>query len=75
MEKVRNMSRRKQNRDSPFQSIAGAAYLTGLSAGFVRKGVRNGSIPHIKVGSDYRVNMPLWLEQLNQQSEGRCNNE
>lgn len=62
------VARKKFNRDSPFQSIVGAAYLTGLSAGFVRKGVRNGSIPHIKVGSDYRVNMPLWLEQLNQQS-------
>lgn len=62
------VARKKFNRDSPFQSIVGAAYLTGLSAGFVRKGVRDGSIPHIKVGSDYRVNMPLWLAQLNQQS-------
>lgn len=59
--------------DAPFQPITRAAFLTGLSAGFVRKGVKTGTIPHIKVGSDYRVNMPLWLEQLNRQSERRCN--
>lgn len=58
------MSRKKFNPDSPFQPISGAAYLTGLSRGFIRAGCKSGTIPHIRVGTDYRVNMARWLEQL-----------
>ena len=62
------MSRRKFDRDAPFQPIRGAAFITGLSAGFIRAGCKAGTIPHVRVGSDYRINMRVWLEQLNAQS-------
>ena len=62
------MARRKIDRNAPFQSISGAAYMTGLSAGYIRTGCKAGTVPHIRVGTDYRVNMPRLLEQLNAQS-------
>lgn len=65
------MPRQKFNRDAPFQPVRGAAYITGLSAGFIRAGCKDGSIPCIRVGSDYRINMPLWLSQLNARSAAK----
>ena len=65
---VETMARRKFDRDAPFQSIRGAAYLTGLSAGFIRAGCRAGTIPCLKIGAEYRVNLPLFRAQLDAQS-------
>lgn len=63
------MSRPKTiDREAPFQPPRAAAYLTGLSLQFIRDGCRNGTIPHIRVGTDFRVNMPLFLERLNAES-------
>ena len=59
---------RRKNLDAPFQSITGASYRTGISTAYIRSGCKDGTIPHIRVGTDYRVNMPLWLAQLNEQS-------
>ena len=39
----------------PFQKITDAVKTTGLSAYFLRKGCRDGSVPHIKSGSVYFV--------------------
>lgn len=52
-----------------FQPITGAAKITGLSRNFIREGCKAGTIPHIKVGSDFRVDMPRWFEQLEGGSE------
>ena len=52
------------DRDAPYQSPRNAAYLTGLSLRYIRDGCRSGRIPHIKVGADFRVNMPMFLKQL-----------
>ena len=60
--------RKKTDRDALFQSIRGAAEITGLSTRYIRDGCRNGTIPHIRAGSDYRINMALFLEDLNKQS-------
>ena len=59
---------RKTNLDAVFQSPRGAAMITGLSKAFILDGCKNGSIPHIMCGGDYRINMPVWLHQLNQES-------
>lgn len=68
------MARTRPNPDAPFQSITGAARLTGLSRYYIRCGCQDGTIPHIKVGSDFRINMGLWREQLDRQSmEARTN--
>ena len=52
-----------------FQPIRGASEITGLSQKYIREGCRSGTIPCLKVGSDYRVNMPLWRELLDRASE------
>lgn len=56
------------DRAAVFQSVRGAAAITGLSVKHIREGCRAGTIPHIKVGTDYRINLPLFLEQLTEQS-------
>lgn len=56
-----------------FQRYRGAAAITGLSYKYIRDGCLNGTIPCIMVGSDRLVNMPLFLEQLNEVSRGNCN--
>ena len=68
------MSRRKSDLTAPYQSIRGAAQLTGLAAGYIRAGCKAGTIPHIRAGQDYRICMPLFLAQLEAESAGnvRC---
>lgn len=58
------MPRRSHSLDAPFQSIAGASRVTGLSQGYIRAGCKAGAIPHVRVGSEYRINVPLLLEAL-----------
>lgn len=48
----------------PFQKIAEACKTTGLSMYFLRQGCKNGTIPHIKSGTVYLVNVPALLRQL-----------
>lgn len=48
----------------PFQKIADAVKTTGLSAYFLRQGCRDGSVPHIKSGTVYFVNVPALLQKL-----------
>lgn len=49
---------------TPFQKIAEACESTGLSQHFLRSGCKNGSIPHIKSGTTYYINVPALLKQL-----------
>lgn len=49
---------------APFQKIPDACRTTGLSQYFLRRGCRDGSIPHVKSGPTYYVNIPALLEQL-----------
>ena len=49
---------------APFQKISDACRTTGLSQYFLRRGCRDGTIPHVKSGSVYFVNVPALLEQL-----------
>ncbi len=58
----------KYDSSIPFQSIADAARTTGLSRYHIRNGCKDGTIPHIKVGDRYKVNVPLLLKQLDAQS-------
>lgn len=48
----------------PFQKIPEACRTTGLSQYFLRKGCKDGSIPHIKSGPTYYINVPELLVQL-----------
>lgn len=49
---------------APFQNLKDAATTTGLSVHYLRKGRREGTVPHIMCGSEYRVNIPALFEQL-----------
>lgn len=48
----------------PFLKIADAAMVTGLSQYYLRQGCKAGTIPHIKSGSVYFVNVPALLREL-----------
>lgn len=64
------MRPRTINRDAVFQSIRGAAEITGISSKAIREGCRAGRIPHVRVGADYRVDMPNFLALLHDVSAG-----
>ena len=49
----------------PFQKIAEACRTTGLSQYYLRQGCKDGTIPHIKSGSTYYINVPELLGRLN----------
>lgn len=50
--------------NTPFQKIPEACKTTGLSQYFLRKGCRAGTIPHVKSGDIYYINVPALLRQL-----------
>lgn len=51
-----------------FQTIADTTRTTGLSQYYIRRGCREGTIPHVKSGNKFLVNVPLLIEQMDQQS-------
>lgn len=48
----------------PFQSIAEACETTGLSQFYLRRGCKDGTVPHVKSGAKYLINVPLLLQKL-----------
>ena len=53
----------------PFQKIPEACRTTGLSMYYLRRGCRDGSVPHIKSGTVYLINVPALLKKLGVTSE------
>ena len=68
------MNPRMVDASVPFQTIRNTARLTGLSAYYLRAGCKDGSVPHIMVGSEYRINVPQLLDKLNAESTRRNTN-
>lgn len=62
------MARRTIDLIAPYQSIRGASRISGLAQGYIRAGCRDGTIPCLRVGKEYRINMPLFLQQLEAES-------
>ena len=54
---------------TPYQKIPEASKTTGLSQYFLRKGCREGTVPHIKSGTVYMIDVPALLQKLGQQSQ------
>lgn len=50
--------------EAPFQKIPVASKTTGLSQYFLRNGCKDGSVPHVKSGTTYLVNIPALLKKL-----------
>ena len=48
----------------PFLKIRDASKVTGLSQYFLRRGCRAGTVPHVRSGTVYLVNIPALLRQL-----------
>lgn len=62
------MPKRTVDLTAPYQSIRGASRISGLAQGYIRAGCKNGTIPCLRVGQEYRINMPLFLQQLEAES-------
>ena len=50
--------------DQPFQKITEACKTTGLSAYYLRKGCKAGTISHVKSGGVYYINIPALLNEM-----------
>ena len=48
----------------PFQKIQQACKTTGLSMYYLRNGCKDGTIPHVKSGGTYYINVPALLRVL-----------
>ena len=55
---------------TPFQKIPEACKTAGLSQFFLRRGYRDGSIPCVRSGPTYYINVPKLLEQLGAAESG-----
>lgn len=58
------MNTRQAKQDTPFQKIPDACATTGLSQYFLRAGCKDGTVPHIKSGGTYYINIPALLKKL-----------
>lgn len=56
---------------TPYQKIPEACRTTGLSQYFLRKGCKDGSVPHIISGPTYYIDVPALLEKLREQREAQ----
>lgn len=56
---------------TPFLKIKDAANATGLSQYYLRRGCQDGTVPHIKSGATYFINMGAMLAKLNAESEAQ----
>lgn len=50
--------------ETPFQKIQDACKTTGLSMYYLRNGCKAGTVPHVKSGSTYYINIPALLRSL-----------
>lgn len=48
----------------PFQTIPQACKATGLSQNFLRRGCKNGTVPHVRSDTTYYVNVPALVRKL-----------
>lgn len=62
------MPKRTFDRNAPYQSIRNTSHITGYSQSAIRAGCKSGEIPHVMVGKEYRVNVPLFLDLLEEKS-------
>ena len=56
---------------TPYQKIPEACRNTGLSQYYLRRGCKDGTVPHIKSGTVYLVDVPALLEKLRREATGQ----
>lgn len=64
------MRKRSVNLSAPYQSIVNTSTITGLSQHFIRQGIKDGTIPFIRSGTMYFVNVAGLLNKLDAESRG-----
>ena len=57
----------------PFMKIPEAVKATGLSSYYLRNGCKDGTVPHVKSGGTYYINIPALLRQLGVVTEDSTN--
>ena len=62
------LPRRKFDPQATYQGIAGTSRITGFSQGFIRDGCKAGRIPHVMNGQEYKINVQLFLEQMEREA-------
>ena len=50
--------------NKPYLNIADTARMTGLSQYYLRRGCRAGTVPHIRCGTVYKIDVSALLEKL-----------
>lgn len=55
----------------PFQKIAEACKTTGLSRYYLRQGCKDGTIPRVKSGGVYYINIPALLKTLDKDTDAQ----
>ena len=55
---------RLQSIGTPYKNIRDTSASSGLSQSYLRKGCKDGTIPHIRTGSKYMINIPALYDQL-----------
>lgn len=65
------MSRKRKEYDPsrPFQTIGDAVRSTGLSNYHLRAGCKAGTIPHIRSGNTYLIDVAALLQRLHAEAE------
>lgn len=56
---------------TPFQKIPDACKATGVSQFALRRGCKDGTVPHIKVGTVYLIDVEALLKKLHSEAESR----
>lgn len=54
--------------DTPYMKIKDACAVTGLSMFYLRQGCKDGTVPHIRSGATYYINVPALIQKLDEQS-------
>lgn len=50
--------------DKIFQGFSAVSDITGFSQGYLRQGCKDDTIPHVRVGVKYLINVPAYLDKL-----------
>ena len=58
------MNHMQKRENTPFLKIKDAVQATGLSAYYLRSGCKSGTVPHVRSGETYYINVPALLRQL-----------
>ncbi len=54
---------------APYQKLEAACLMTGMSVYSLRRGCKDGSVPHVMRNGKYYINVPELLRQLNEESK------